>query len=238
MGLLNGVRLLPGAEQVLEHHDPPQPDLMCGPFAVRTALAALVAEPALPSLADLAHAAGSRTWPDDLPDARPGGAPAVPTPWVDDLPVAESADRAGTDAADLVGAVVTVTTRDVTAVPAAGGEPEGLLRLLDRLADLGPVGVVANLRTGPTLPDGAFDVGHFVVLLGRTEEDEPKVLLADSYAELGAPDLPPACRLVGLPALHEALAGRGLLLLVRTSDSPVAAELVEAAGLSTDIWDG
>ncbi|GGF40077.1 hypothetical protein GCM10011519_12180 [Marmoricola endophyticus] len=232
MGLLSApeVRPFPGADRVLAAHEPPQPDLMCGPFAVRTALAALVDTRALPSLADLAHAAGSRTWPEDLPDARPDGAPSVPAPFADDLPVAGSADRSGTDAADLVAAVVTVTNRDVSAVPAQGGTPEGLLGLLARLGDLGPVGVVANLWTGR--------VGHFVVLWGLTDEEVPRVAVADSYPEVGDEGLPPACRLVGLHELHDALADRGLLVLVRTSDSPVATELVGAAGLSSEIWHG
>lgn len=237
------MRPLPGADRVLAHHEPPQPDLMCGPFAVRAAMAALVEEPALPSLADLARAAGTRTWPTDLPGARPAGADSVKVEWADELPVAESEDRSGTDAAGLVTAVAALTNGDLSAVPAAGGDAPGLHHLLERLADLGPTGVVANLRSGPTLPpEAGFDGGHFVVLWGLSDapgpDGGPQVAVADSYLELGAPGLPPACRLVPLPALHDALAGRGLLLLVRTSDSPVATELVRAAGMSTDVWDG
>ena len=104
------------------------------------------------------------------------------------------------------------------------------------------VGVVANVRTGAMAEREAdpvtWDVGHFVVLLGVTGDG--RVAVADSYRELGAPDAPPGCRLVSLEALARGLnapPGRGLLLLVRTHDSPQAAATLRACGLSMSLWD-
>ncbi len=234
--------LLPGAARVLATRDPlPQPDQLCGPYAARAALGAVLDEP--PSLVDLAGAAGTRVWPHDEPRWRPAGAPLLRTGW-DRLPTASTPGASGTDAAPLAAALPGVAGIEVVAVPAAGrADPGPWGALLDRLREQGePVGVVANLRTGPTWPAGhplaGWDVGHFVVVLSW---DGTEVGVADSYAETGAPGWPPGCRGVPLPALVAGLSappGRGLLLLVRPGGGPAVRDLVARAGLTTDdrVW--
>ncbi|WP_343899549.1 DUF6885 family protein, partial [Nocardioides aquaticus] len=59
--------LLPGADRVLAAHPAqlPQPDQLCGPFAARSALHALLDGTDVADLGDLALAAGTRVWPHD-----------------------------------------------------------------------------------------------------------------------------------------------------------------------------
>ncbi len=219
------MRSLAGAGDVLAAHGPalPQPDQLCGPFAAWAALHAVVVAP--PTVTDLALASGTAIWPHDVSEWRPEGAPLDRTGW-ERLPAAATIDDSGTDAAGLAAGMATLCP-DVTVVPARGpGDATGLLRAvldLDR-----PVGVVANLRTGPVSPGATWDVGHFVVLWGMRDE---QVAVADSYVELGAPDQPPGCRLVAGAALDEACAQRGLLLLVAPHDADAARAVVADAGL-------
>lgn len=244
MAVLNAwddVRWFPGAERVLAAHGPalPQPDQLCGPFATAAALAAVLAD--VPSVVGLARAAGTAIWPHDVAGWRPDGAPLDRTGW-DELPRATDLDRSGTDARGLVSAVPIATSDDAVAVPVAAMDSPSLGRLLAELSRATyDVGVVANVRTGAMTEgdaDAAWDVGHFVVLLGVTGDG--RVAVADSYRELGAPDGPPGCRLVGLDALARGLGappGRGLLLLVSTHDSPEATATLRTSGLSRSLWD-
>lgn len=233
--------LLPGAGTVLAAHPGrlPQPDQLCGPFAARAALHALLGD-AVPDLGTLARAAGTRVWPHDEPAWRPVGAPLLTRAW-DGLPRAVDPAQSGTDAAPLAAGLPDVASVVVVPVPAgtdpgpaAGPAPWG--RLLAALRDAGdPVAVVANLRTGPTWPPGhrlaGWDVGHFVVLVSF---DGDEVGVADSYVEAGASGWPPGCRGVPLDALVAALAappGRGLLLLADPAREEAVRRLVADAGL-------
>ncbi|WP_228942785.1 DUF6885 family protein [Nocardioides sp. Leaf374] len=261
--------LLPGAERVLAAHGPalPQPDQLCGPFAAALALHAVLASPAstgaappastraaapaaVPSATAIAVAAGTAIWPHDVADWRPEGAPLLRTGW-DELPRAAALGHSGTDAAGLLRGVEAAAGDRVVVVPVPGSalDAGALGALLERLRAAGrPVGVVANVRTGPISPPGAtWDVGHFVVLLahdpeggsGPGSESGGRVLVGDTYAELGAPGLPPGCRWVAVEALAEALAappGRGLLLLAGREDEAAVAGLVDAAGLPRGVW--
>lgn len=208
------------------------------------------ADPAVPSATAIAVAAGTAIWPHDVADWRPAGAPLLRTGW-DALPRAAALEHSGTDAAGLLRGVEAAAGDRVVVVPVPGSALDaGVLgALLERLRAAGrPVGVVANVRTGPISPPGAtWDVGHFVVLLahdpaggsGSQSGSGGRVLVGDTYAELGAPGLPPGCRWVALEALAEALAappGRGLLLLAGREDEPAVAGLVDAAGLPRGVW--
>lgn len=230
----------PGAERVLERHAAalPQPDQLCGPFATHLALHAVLDDP--PGTTDLAIAAGTRVWPADVAAWRPPGAPWDRTGW-DRLPEAPDVDHSGTDAAGVVAGLGAVTDVDVVPVPGRRLRVEPLAALLAALVDpaeVGPVGVLANVRTGALDPDAGFDVGHFVVLWGASD-DGRVVGVADTYAELGAPGEPPGCRRVSVEALHRGLSappGRGLLLLARPGRGPALEELVRRCGVRTGEW--
>ncbi len=233
--------LLPGAGRVLAAHAAllPQPDQLCGPFAARSALHALLADADVPDLPTLALAAGTHVWPHDEPAWRPAGAPLRTDAW-SGLPRTDDPRRSGTDAGPLAGGLPSAAPVAVVPVPAGAGAgaddhaPWG--RLLGALRGAeDPVAVVANLRTGPTWPPGhplaGWDVGHFVVLVSFDGEE---VGVADSYVEAGAEAWPPGCRGVPLADLVAALAappGRGLLLLVDPAHEQAVRRLVAGAGL-------
>ncbi len=153
------------------------------------------------------------------------------TGW-EQLPVAASIDSCGTDAAGLA-AGVAASCAEVGVVPAAGAGD--VAALVAALSDLGrPLGVVANLATGPVAPPGTtWDVGHFVVLWGTYDG---QVAVADSYASLGAPGLPPGCRLVAGEALAEAIVGRGLLVLAAAGGVDQVRTIVAAHGFEDRVW--
>ncbi len=231
--------LLPGAARVLAARVGllPQPDQLCGPFAAHVALHAVLDDP--PSVVDLARSAGTRVWPHDEPAWRPAGAPLRRDGW-DDLARAATPEDSGTDAGPLAAGMRAVAPVTVVPVPAAGVTDHARWgRLLDavRFCDV-PVGVLANLRTGPTWPTGhplaGWDVGHFVVVVSY---DGDLVGVADSYAEAGAEGWAPGCR--GVPPAHLAAAlsappGRGLLLVGSPEDREVLVALVVGAGLAVD----
>ncbi|VXA92694.1 DUF6885 family protein [Nocardioides sp. AX2bis] len=232
--------LLPGADRVLAAHPAvlPQPDQLCGPFATRSALHALLDRSDVPDLGALALAAGTHVWPHDEPAWRPAGAPLRTDAW-EDLPRVDDPDRSGTDAAPLAAGLPGVAPVAVVPVPAVLPGPAvpaawGRLLVALREADH-PVAVVANLRTGPTWPPehplAGWDVGHFVVLVSFDGEE---VGVADSYVEAGADGWPPGCRGVPLADLVAALAappGRGLLLLAHPAHEQGVRRLVAEAGL-------
>lgn len=233
------VRPFPHADAVLAAQSAmlPQPDQLCGPVAGRAALHAVLEPTRVPSLMALARSSLTAVWPEDVPEWRPAGVAANTETWRD-LPRAHLPDHSGTTAAGLAHAL---SEAGVAVTPVPAMPEDDLVALLAGVAGATyPIGVVANLRTGPVLPRGTaiWDVGHFVVLWGVT--DDGRVAVADSYAELGAVGLPPGCRLVTTAALAEALAlppGRGLLLLCRTGDLSLLDELVAGLGVRGDWWD-
>ncbi|KQT94554.1 hypothetical protein ASG49_06770 [Marmoricola sp. Leaf446] len=213
----------------------PQPDQLCGPFAAHVGLHAVLDAP--PGVTDLAVAAGTRVWPEDVAAWRPAGAPLLRTGW-DRLPAASSVDASGTDAAGVAAAVRSTTDVDVVGVPGDGLTVASLSALLVSLLAGPHVGVLANVRTGALDPRAGFDVGHFVVLFG-TSADGSLVGVGDTYAELGAPGQPPGCRVVGVDALLAGLTappGRGLLLLVDRRDGAIVRDLLAGLGVVTGEW--
>ncbi|MFY0407104.1 DUF6885 family protein [Solicola sp. PLA-1-18] len=210
--------------------DLPQPDQLCGPFAAHAALHG-VGLASVPSLHDLALAAGTHVWPHDEPEARPPGVAARTDGW-DGLPRAATPDAAGTDAASLAAGVERATSDAVAAVGASGPwTPSTVEALLTAVRDAPfTVGVVANLRTGP-VSGGLWDVGHFVVLWG-VDPAVGQVAVADSYAGLGEQGR----YLASLDDLAAALPGRGVLLLVASERRSEATDLVASAGLEPGLW--
>lgn len=233
----------PGGDRVLAAHGPslPQPDQLCGPFSASVALHAVLPESEVPEIGALAAAAGTTIWPYDVAGLRPTGAPLDHTGW-GRLPHAPSVETSGTDAAGLVAGLAATVGDRVAVLPVRGAglttyQLGTLLRALMRAPH--PIGVVANVRTGPIAPPGvSWEVGHFVVLCAIAPELD-EVVVGDTYAELAAVGMPPGCRRVSLAALTEALAappGRGLLLLVRTADQPTTEAMAASAGLAMGIW--
>ena len=228
---------LPGADRVLARHAAvlPQPDQLCGPFAAHVALHAVCDQ--VPTVAELAVAAGTRVWPHDVADWRPRGAPWLRDGW-DLLPPAASVDDSGTDACGVARAVATLTDVEVVAVPGDGTSPASWQALLVGLLAGPEVGVVANVRTGALDPAADWDVGHFVVLHGASPTGD-RVGVADTYEELGAPGQPPGSRVVTTAALAAGLTaapGRGLLVLVGPADAARLRSVVLRAGLPTGLW--
>ncbi|WP_299053381.1 hypothetical protein [uncultured Nocardioides sp.] len=237
-----------GADEVLAVQSAglPQPDQLCGPFAARAALHAVLPADAVPALADLALAAGTQLWPTDDPTSRPPGVP--PQPWRaeergGDLPVAATEAEAGTHAAGLAagiiratgGTVAVVPVRRTTPGPWSVGDVTGLLAAV--AAAPYPIGVVGNVATGP-LTDQVWDAGHFVVLWGLDPETGA-VAVADSYGELTGQGAPPGCRLVHPADLAAALGqepGRGLLMLTAPEHAALLAERAVAHGLVLETW--
>lgn len=235
------VRWLPGAERILAAQATalPQPDQLCGPFAARAALHALLPPAEVPALVTLAIASGTAVWPHDVADWRPPGAPLDRTGW-DRLPTAATTEASGTDAGPLADGVRRTTGVAVVPVNGADGWPTTALdRLLHAVADATePTAVLANVHTGPLMTDldVKWGVGHFVVLVGL---DDGWVVVADSYAELGRPGWPPGCRPVPLGALAEALAappGRGLLLLGAAGRHSELVSWVDSSGGTPTMW--
>ncbi|GAA1906923.1 hypothetical protein GCM10009737_04630 [Nocardioides lentus] len=238
-----------GAEQVLaaQRASLPQPDQMCGPFAAHVALHALARGPqAIPGLLELARCAGTRVYPEDLPEARPPGVESVPLGW-DELPHAPSPYDGGTEAAGLAAGLISCTGGMVGVVPVrqAAPGPWPAYELTTLLGDVAaapyPVGVVANVATGPLGGidgDTTWDVGHFVVIWGL-DADAGLVALADNYVQLTGEGMPPGCRLVTVEALGEALGqepGRGLLLLAPPERAALLAERSVELGMVLEAW--
>ncbi|MEJ7833400.1 MAG: hypothetical protein WKF79_10825 [Nocardioides sp.] len=240
------VRWFPGAERILTAQAValPQPDQLCGPFAARAALHALLPAAEVPTLVALADASGTSVWPHDVPQWRPPGAPLDRTGW-HELPTAATPEASGTDAAPLADGVrrITAGAIAVVAVNGAGAwSASSLDRLLHEVADATePTAVLANVHTGPLMADldARWEVGHFVVLVGLDERDPGRVVVADSYAELGLPGWPPGCRAIPLEALAEALAappGRGLLLLGAADRHAELETWVASSGHTSTAW--
>ncbi len=222
------VTFFAGAERILAAHTGalPQPDQLCGPFAARLALQGVLDE--LPSMVGLARSVGTRIWPYDVPAWRPDGAPWDTTGWAD-LPRADDLEESGTDADGLVRGLRELCGSAVAVEHVTGPDWSDLAGLLRRVGGSAyPVGVIANVHTGPiNPPDAEWDVGHFVILLGLAGDTH--VAVADTYAALGAPGAPPGCRLVSIAALAEALAappGRSLILVAgRSHETDLAARV-------------
>jgi len=228
----------------------PQPDQLCGPFAARAALHAVLPAERVPDLRTLALAAGTRLWAGDDPASRPPGVPQQrwrSSEHGGDLPVATAPDEAGTDAAGLATGIIRATGAAVAVVPVRRAEPgpwptTDLTGLMSTVAATPyAVAVVANVATGPLDPlggDGSWDVGHFVVLWGYDRETGV-VAVADSYAELTGQGAPVGCRLVHPDDLAAALGqgpGRGLLMLTGSEHAALLAERSVEHGLVLETW--
>lgn len=237
----HAVRPFPGAGRALRAQAGllPQPDQLCGPFAGHAALHAVLPAHAVPSLVELARSSATRIWDEDVAAWRPDGAAFDTTGW-DTLARAASREHGGTAATALA---LALGQSGAAVVPVPSGGQVALADLLRAVAGAPyPVGVVANLRTGPVVPEelADWDVGHFVVLWGLVEAEPVRVGIADSYPEAGTPGLPAGCRLVTVAQLHAALTeppGRGLLLLCRAGEKEAVGALVTDAGLTTGSWD-
>ncbi|WP_226357211.1 hypothetical protein [Pseudonocardia sp. ICBG601] len=247
------VRAFPGAEALLRVHAAslPQPDQLAGPFVARLLVAALSSLPA-PTVAAFAHAAGTRVRAGDDASSRPPGAPAD-ADYLRGLPVAADDGRAGTPVAGLGRAVEEFSGESLAAVPAAGDwTASRLTALLDAVIADGPVGVLAALWTGELVaaatpvadldagarPGPDWSVAHVVAPWGRRDgPGGPLLAVADTYPQLGSPDLGPGLHLQPADRVAAALGHGGLVLVGpdRRRDALTAA--VGAAGLSERWWD-
>ncbi|MCZ4521246.1 hypothetical protein O4220_22255 [Rhodococcus ruber] len=229
------LRRFPGASIIVSELDRvlPQPDQLCGPFSASVALTAVMGDDA-PGVTAIAVASKSAIWPGEIDSARPPGTPRVTDGW-DLLPRAASIDAAGTTAAGLARGIETATDHRVAVVPIMGPGTEGLRLLLDRLADVPfRFGSVANVHTAE-LTEFDWNVGHFVTVWGF-DPVEDVVALADTYRELGDPDMPPGCRTVPTGTFASAMSERGLLLIVDSQDHHAAVGLVRSLELRHDVW--
>ncbi|MCJ0890782.1 hypothetical protein [Rhodococcus sp. ARC_M5] len=214
-------------------HVLPQPDQLCGPFSASVALTAVIRDDA-PNVNELAIASGSAIWPGEIESARPPGTPRLTDGW-DVLPRAVSIEKAGTTAAGLAAGIETATDQRVAVVPIMTPGAERLRLLLTRLADVQfRFGLVANVHTSG-LTEFDWSVGHFVTVWGF-DPVEDVVAIADTYRELGDPDMPPGCRTVSTDALASAMSERGLLLIVDSQDHHAAVDLVRSLDLRHDVW--
>lgn len=247
------VRAFPGAEALLRVHAAslPQPDQLAGPFVARLLVAALSSLPA-PTVAAFAHAAGTRVRAGDDASSRPPGAP-TDADYLLGLPVAADDARAGTPVAGLGRAVEEFSGESLAAVPAAGDWTAArLTALLDGVTADGPVGVLAALRTGELVaaatpvadldagarPGPDWSVAHVVALWGRRDgPDGPLLAVADTYPQLGSPDLGPGLHLQPADRVAAALGHGGLVLVGPDRRREALTAAVGAAGLSPRWWD-
>ncbi|WP_224388241.1 hypothetical protein [Pseudonocardia sp. ICBG1293] len=251
------VRAFPGAEALLRVHAAslPQPDQLAGPFVARLLVAALSPLPA-PTVAAFAHAAGTRVRAGDDASDRPPGAPADPD-YLRGLPPAADDEWAGTPVAGLGRAVEEFSGESLAAVPASGEWTGGaLVALLDAATTddaAGPVGVLVELATGELgaaatsvadLDAGARPgpdwsaAAHVVALWGRRDgPGGPLLAVADTYPQLGSPDLGPGLHLQPADRVAAALGHGGLVLVGPASRRADLAAAVEGAGLRVRWWD-
>ncbi|MDI9898191.1 hypothetical protein QM797_26010 [Rhodococcus sp. IEGM 1381] len=229
------LRRFAGASAIISTLDQalPQPDQLCGPFSASVALTAVLDDGA-PDVTALAVASGSAIWPVEVESARPPGSPRITDGW-DGLPRAASIDAAGTSAKGLAVGIETATGHRVAVVPIMRPGVAELRLLLGRLADVRfRFGLVANVHTeGLTQFD--WSVGHFVTVWGF-DPVEDVVAIADTYRELGGPDMPPGCRTVSTDAFASAMSERGLLLIVGSKDRRAAGSLVRSLELRSELW--
>ncbi len=229
------LRRFAGASTIVSELDRvlPQPDQLCGPFSASVALTAVLGDDA-PGVTALAATSGSAIWPGEIDSARPPGTPRITDGW-DALPRAASIDAAGTTAAGLAEGIEAATDHRVAVVPIMGPAAEGLRLLLDRLADVRfRFGLIANVHTAE-LTEFDWNVGHFVTIWGFDQVDDV-VAIADTYRELGVPDMPPGCRTISTDAFASAMSERGLLLIVDSHDQHAAVGLVRSLELRHDVW--
>lgn len=176
-------------------------------------------------------------WDGDTRASRTPGVPAVRTGW-NVLESAPGPGAAGTTASGLVAGIEGSTGHTVAVVPIhapTAAELETLMASLVRSTLR--FGVVCNVRTR-FMVDIDWDVGHFVSAWGY-DEHAREVAIADTYAELGTVGMPLGCRLVKSSVLADAMTadgGRGLLVLVPTSERNAALDIAGALGLSTEVW--
>lgn len=248
------VRGFPGAEALVRVHAAslPQPDQLAGPFVARLLVAALSPLPA-PTVAAFAHAAGTRVRPGDDVASRPPGAPAD-ADYLQGLPVAADDERSGTPVAGLGRAVEEFSGESLAAVPATGEwTGDRLVGLLAAVTGDGPVGVLASVATGElgaaatpvadldagARPGPDWSVAHVVALWGRRDAPAgPMLAVADTYPQLGSPDLGPGLHLQPADRVAAALGhGGGIVLIGPDRRRAALTGAVEAAGLSSRWWD-
>ncbi|MCO7197361.1 helix-turn-helix domain-containing protein, partial [Pseudonocardia sp. McavD-2-B] len=168
---------------------------------------------------------------DDV-SSRPPGAPAD-ADYLRGLPVAADDERPGTPVAGLGRAVEEFSGESLAAVPATGDWTAArLTALLDAVTAVtadGPVGVLAALWTGELVaaatpvadldagvrPGPDWSVAHVVALWGsRDGPFGPLLAVADTYPQLGSPDLGPGLHLQPTDRVAVALGHGGGLVLV------------------------
>ncbi|PXY28143.1 DUF6885 family protein [Prauserella muralis] len=258
MTLLDEVRLLPGAAEVLAaaRAELPQKDNLCGAF---TGLVALRAHGvAVPGQDEVALAAGTVLPTAAVPSLPPGEAGR--SDYRAPLPVTGDPARAGTSAIGVARAVERLAGASLAVVPACGEWTEqAVLRLLAGAYRLSRVAVIGNVDTGafaahdtptralrdyldtgiPPLWMSRWRVGHFVLVVGVLSGSEGTLVsIADTYPSLGrrGVHLQPAGH-VAAALRREGMAPGGLLLVVPAAEAPAARDVVERAGLHPRLWD-
>ncbi|MDJ0392754.1 hypothetical protein QMK17_05360 [Rhodococcus sp. G-MC3] len=211
----------------------PQPDQLCGPFSAAVALAGVL-DDAILSVAELAAASGTRVYPHEVPHSRPPGVPVTHSGG-EALAQTDRPECAGTTAAGLRKGIERATAGRVVVVPAQSPSSTVIRLLLRDLLDSRlRFAVLAHVHTAP-ITELDWNVGHFVTMWGFDETSDT-VAVADTYRELGTPDMPPGCRMVAVDALAVAMDARGLLILSHASNTSALIDLVHSIGVTSQIW--
>jgi hypothetical protein len=259
------ITLLPGARELLSLHadELPQRDDLCGAFCGSLALrAAGIGLPGGEPLDQdaVAMAAGSvvsrladiAALPYDEPGRRD---------YRLALPLVEDANASGTTAGGLVRALDQLSDGRLEAIPYTGPWTAATLGgLFDLAAALErPVTLIANLATRhlwgsragvselldyllagePTGPPPDWDVGHFVIVLGRVRGPGGTLYaLADTYPSLGdgGVHLQPQERLAAALERRDIPAG-GMIVLASAEDASAVRSGAGELGLLEGIWD-
>lgn len=253
------VQLLPGMLQMVEEHQRAgqQPDNLCGPYWAALLLRSrgfhLTSE-------HIAQGAGSVLPSGDPVTWLPQGAQSKQD-YELPLPIATSAEAAGTSAQGLIAAVSELSEHRYILLPLqaewSAERVDAVLELCQQNPAWNAV-PLCNVRTGHlwgshlsvkdaidhlsggliTAPPADWNVGHFLVLAGIVTGQAPLVIVCDTYPMFGWQGY----HLQSKEAIAQALNrddgySGGILLFIATQDREQVAQQAQDAGFLIEVWD-
>jgi hypothetical protein len=256
------LKFLPGAERVLAEHrqELPQKNELCGAFWVTLGLRAFANAKIEQDHVGLA--ASSLLSVVQVADSLPPGHPGRDDYILDLNRAVESDIDSGTSSQGLQVATSQLSEGAFTSVPVSGEWTSAkVAEMLSRLfeADVSCL-VMSNsatrflwnshmpshaalefLFTGSTEVIGSeWNVGHFLCILGYVEGPHGTLALcADTYPSLGSAGLhlQPLDGIAASLRRDDSPYSGGMLVMVATANVSVIVSIVEAIGLTTEIWD-
>jgi hypothetical protein len=260
------VVMLPGAERVVEAHRAAgqQPDNLCGPQWLSTALRAFGAADVTPERAALAAGTTVPASGDPLSWVPRGAVSGVA--YAEPIPTVEDASVSGTSVRGMLAAVEELSGGARRFVPLRGFcgapfSPEAVSALVDGLLARPAWEVVplANIRTGAlwgtrpepadvfaylagaeiSPPEAEWDVGHFFAIAGVVRGSTRRLaIVRDTYPHFGwgAHHLQPFEALAAALRRNDGYEGGFLLFVSAEDEGDVEGEMKEI-GFDIGSWD-